>query len=304
MKKCLLTAFFILAAAPLAALSQPTAAAAAPALIGTAPALETVSSAPEETLLTAFTAGISDTPEAAVQLTVSSSVTAGPGAGLNTGANASPVTYAPGAGQSGTEEGTLALDGLYVTPSYNRGDTLVAESRTSDGNGGWVYRQVDAYDPTHDALYKVIREEDGWYVCEYFGGEIWLKKDHCTPVTSLSVGAISEKRAAILKTALSKLGSPYQYAGNGPDRFDCSGFVNYVYDAAGISLPRTSGEIGNMANISRDQIRPGDILWRSGHVGIYLGNNIVIHSEKTGTGVIAEQLNDGDYVRFVNAVGD
>lgn len=303
MKKCLLTTIFILAAVPFAALSQPMTAVAAPALIGTAPSAGVVSSAPSENALTAFAAGISDTPGAVAQLSVSNVNVSGPGAGWNAGPSASPVTYAPGAGQSGTE-GTLALDGLYVTPSYNRGDTLVAESRTSDGNGGWVYRQVDAYDPTHDALYKVIREEDGWYVCEYFGGEIWLKKDHCTPVTSLSVGAISEKRAAILKTALSKLGSPYQYAGNGPDRFDCSGFVNYVYDAAGISLPRTSGEIGNMANISRDQLRPGDILWRSGHVGIYLGNNIVIHSEKTGTGVIAEQLNDGDYVRFVNAVGD
>lgn len=298
MRKCLLTACFILTATSASVLAQPFASVGAPALIGTAPlseAADTVSG----NFLTAFTADISDTPAGSAQL--SSFVSAGPGSGLP-GGSGSPVSSAPGAGQSA--EGDLALDGLYVAPNYDRGDTLVAESRISDGNGGWIYRQIDAYDPTQDALYKVLREEDGWYVCAYFGGEIWLKKDHCTPLTSLSVGSVGDQRATILKAALSKLGNPYQYAGNGPDRFDCSGLVNYAYDAAGISVPRTSGELGSMANISREQLKPGDILWRSGHVAIYLGNNTVIHSEKTGTGVIAEKLKDGDYVRFVNAVGD
>ena len=97
----------------------------------------------------------------------------------------------------------------------------------------------------------------------------------------------------IFLETLEKLGKPYAYGSSGPDSFDCSGFVNYCYSTVGISVPRTSSEIGAMANISADQLQPGDILWSPGHVSIYLGDGTIIHSEKTGTGVIAERLQEG-----------
>lgn len=89
--------------------------------------------------------------------------------------------------------------------------------------------------------------------------------------------------SGIVRTAQSKLGCPYKWGATGPYRFDCSGFTQYVYRKNGKSIPRTSGAQksgGRVIPIS--QARPGDIVWRPGHVGIYVGGGRVIHSPHTG----------------------
>ena len=58
-----------------------------------------------------------------------------------------------------------------------------------------------------------------------------------------------------------------------------------------------------MANISESELQPGDVLWRSGHVAMYIGNGTIIHSENSGSGVRAEALRSGDYSAFVNLLG-
>lgn len=226
---------------------------------------------------------------------VSAPETGGPG--VVSDSNSGRIVTAPSAASS-----ELMLDGLYVTPAYWRGDVYCAESGVSDGNGGWSSIPTTAYTPAHDFLYKLIREEGDWYICAYYGSELRIKKSDARLVSSISVATQDEKRKTILKTAISLLGTPYRYGGNGPDSFDCSGFVNYCYEAAGISVPRSSADFGARANISESQLQPGDVLWRSGHVGIYLGDGKVIHSEKTGTGVRAEYLNGGEYNKFVNLI--
>ncbi|MDO4266406.1 MAG: C40 family peptidase [Eubacteriales bacterium] len=234
----------------------------------------------------------------------------GPGDGLPAadGSTGAGSLGGPSADGSYTGEG-IALDGLYVKPSYWRGDIYCAESCIQNpSTGEWVYTYTDAYNPEHDYLYKVKYEDGDWYVCENFGNDLWLKKAHSTPVTSVPVNAGSEARTKVLQTAFSLLGKPYSYGASGPDSFDCSGFVNYCYKAAGISVPRTSGDFGAMANISYDQLKPGDVLWRSGHVGIYIGvvdgTPKYIHAQNTGTGVVTGTLDAGEYVGFVNVIGD
>lgn len=202
--------------------------------------------------------------------------------------------------QSGSE---LALDGLYVTPTYWRGDVYCAESCVSDGNGGWVYNKTDAYVPTMDKLYKLIREDGDWYVCEHYGRELWIRKSDSRLVSSINIETQDETRKNLVRMAISLLGKPYQAAGSGPDSFDCSGFINYCYSQIGKSVPRTSGDFGAMANISESELQPGDVLWRSGHVAMYIGNGTIIHSENSGSGVRAEALRSGDYSAFVNLLG-
>lgn len=228
----------------------------------------------------------------------------GPGEGLPAATGATVlIGNEPGSG-SGTGSGSFAIEGFYVKPSYWRGDVYCARSCVQAADGSWVYNETTAWDPTQDTLYKVKREEDGWYVCEYFGGEIWLDKTQSTPVTNLNIDVQNEKRAAILRTAIAQLGKPYQYGAMGPDSFDCSGFVNYCYNAAGLSVPRSSGEIGGLSNISYDELKPGDIVWKPGHVGIYVGNGEYIHSENSGTGVIMGKLPRERYSGFINVIGD
>ena len=88
----------------------------------------------------------------------------------------------------------------------------------------------------------------------------------------------------IVNTGLSKRGCPYVWGSTGPNSFDCSGFTQWVYRQNGISIPRTSSEQKSSAKrvVSLSELEVGDILWRSGHVGIYIGNGQYVHAPHTG----------------------
>lgn len=93
----------------------------------------------------------------------------------------------------------------------------------------------------------------------------------------------------IVSTAKSKLGCPYVYGAAGPDTFDCSGLVYWVYGQQGISVPRSTtgylGYVGSNKEVSWDEIRPGDIVWTNSHAGIYIGNDQYIHAPQAGENV-------------------
>jgi hypothetical protein len=80
---------------------------------------------------------------------------------------------------------------------------------------------------------------------------------------------------------------------------DCSGFVQYVFGAHGVRLPRTSREMaltGQSVGRNIEALRPGDLMFfaeRGGgitHVGIYAGENMMVHSSKSGNGVGYDDL--------------
>jgi cell wall-associated NlpC family hydrolase len=98
-----------------------------------------------------------------------------------------------------------------------------------------------------------------------------------TPVVAGSV-------SAVLAYAKAQLGKPYVWAAAGPNGFDCSGLVMASYARAGIKLPhQTGGLIGRGRSVSRAQLQPGDLVFpSSGHVGIYLGDGMMIHAPHPG----------------------
>lgn len=104
----------------------------------------------------------------------------------------------------------------------------------------------------------------------------------------------------ILDSAVQHVGTPYVWGGTSPSGFDCSGFVQYVYRANGVSLSRTSQQqYGNGVSVSRSELSPGDLVFFStyasgaSHVGIYVGNNVMIHSGNRGVGY--SDITDGYY---------
>lgn len=90
---------------------------------------------------------------------------------------------------------------------------------------------------------------------------------------------------AILNEAYNHIGKWYSYGATGPNTFDCSGFTQYVYRVvAGIDITRTTYTQINVGTaVSQSNLQPGDLVFpHTGHVGIYVGNGMMIHAPQTG----------------------
>ncbi len=91
----------------------------------------------------------------------------------------------------------------------------------------------------------------------------------------------------LVKEAKKYLGVPYAWGGSSPNGFDCSGFLNYVFDkSSDINLPRTVSEIYKEGTkVSKPEV--GDIVFfetykpGASHAGIYIGNDQFIHSSSS-----------------------
>lgn len=91
-------------------------------------------------------------------------------------------------------------------------------------------------------------------------------------------------RSAIVAAAYSKVGNAsYVYGAGGPNAFDCSGFVSWCYAQAGYSAPHSSGAYTSWAQTSSPQ--PGDVCWKPGHVGIYIGGGMMIDAANPYLGI-------------------
>lgn len=91
--------------------------------------------------------------------------------------------------------------------------------------------------------------------------------------------------SAVANYACQFVGNPYVYGGTSlTNGADCSGFVMAVYAAFGVGLPHSSSAMTGVGYGVSD-MQPGDIICYSGHVGIYIGNNTIVHAS-TPTGGI------------------
>lgn len=91
----------------------------------------------------------------------------------------------------------------------------------------------------------------------------------------------------IVKKAKTLIGCPYLWGSNGPTSFDSAGFVQFVYkDTLHKSIPRTTFEQLQCGEkiLSITDLLPGDLVFLSqgAHVGIYIGNNQIIHAPFSG----------------------
>ena len=102
---------------------------------------------------------------------------------------------------------------------------------------------------------------------------------------SSNVGSSSRPNyygTSVVGAAYSRLGCPYKWGAAGPNAFDCSGLVQWCYAKAGKSLPHSSGALASCGTrVSISSAKPGDILWKPGHVGIYIGGGKYIHAPHT-----------------------
>jgi cell wall-associated NlpC family hydrolase len=114
---------------------------------------------------------------------------------------------------------------------------------------------------------------------------------------------------SIAAAAAALIGTRYEFGGADLGGFDCSGFALYVYERAGISIPRTAAEQQHAAQpVSLGELAPGDLVFfsmggrRIDHVGIYIGSGRFVHAPHRGVAVSSAELANGYYARhLVNA---
>ena len=104
--------------------------------------------------------------------------------------------------------------------------------------------------------------------------------DPSLPAPGRSPETLGDRAAAF---ARAPLGKPYCWGGTGPGCFDCSGLTYAAWRWAGRDIPRSSSaQHDRLARTHMSTLVPGDILWRPGHVGLYVGGGWVVHAPQRG----------------------
>lgn len=143
---------------------------------------------------------------------------------------------------------------------------------------------------------------------EYRGvaGTSSLEMAKTTPPGMPAKQQLTGSRLGLKAAALAKeqLGKPYQWGASGPEKFDCSGLVMYVYDNLGVKLPRVTGQQAYAGvHVDREDLQPGDLVFfklngsRIDHVGIYVGHSKFVHAPRKHMPVRTDSLNNSYWRR-------
>jgi len=214
------------------------------------------------------------------------------------------------------------LNGL-SSDFLNIGQKLILTSNTNQAAVTAPAVTVNNASTTNSGIYVVKSGDSLWAIANKFGTSIAsIKALNGLSSDNLQVGQtlkISSSAAAsttpvsrsgdnisgtrLVEDAAQYLGTPYRYGGSGPGGFDCSGFTSYIFNRAGISLPRTAaGQYSVGTAVAQSDLQTGDLLFFAGggsgidHVGIYAGNGQMIHSSSPRSGgVIYTPLSSSYY---------
>lgn len=145
---------------------------------------------------------------------------------------------------------------------------------------------VDCYDMTgYIAASQLTLKNEEYYVNCVEGSSETAVMDYTDHADALAM------RHSLLALAQELLGVPYVYGGSSPSGFDCSGFTQYLYGSYGERIERTaSAQLSCGIAVSREGLQVGDLIffrepWQpylATHVGIYAGNNQIIHAGNSG----------------------
>ncbi len=102
------------------------------------------------------------------------------------------------------------------------------------------------------------------------------------------------KAAKVIDFARAQIGKPYVWGASGPGSYDCSGLTQASWKSAGISLPRTTwDQVQAGTTVPVSAAEPGDLVFfydDISHVGIYIGNGMMIHAPHSGANVREESI--------------
>lgn len=134
-----------------------------------------------------------------------------------------------------------------------------------------------------------------WSAVQLVAGEIgyvrrqWLQEK--IPENSLSEQQLREN---VVQTALSYLATPYRWGGKSPLGIDCSGLCSMAYMLNGVYIYRDAKIVEGfpIKEISLEHIQKGDLLYFPGHIALYIGDNLYVHSSLAGNEVHINSLDE------------
>ena len=206
---------------------------------------------------------------------------------------------------SGSVEGYVSLDYILTgKDAVAQADSVVKELATVNADG-LKLREAPSLDaPVYDMVaygeeLEVLDNGSGsdWVGVDFDGNKLYVSADYVSVDTKLKTAlnmteflygaGVSDVRVELCEYAKQFVGNPYVWGGTSLTRgADCSGFVMSVFANYGISLPHSSGAQSNCGTkISASEAQPGDIVCCSGHVGIYVGNNTIVHASTPSSGI-------------------
>lgn len=208
----------------------------------------------------------------------------------------SSVQYVSAAPETQQNMTTVVRNGAYYSAAVigqMENGTQVNVLETS----GDFYK-VDCYDMTgYIAMSQIVYTEDKYYVnCQADSNET-RTMEYTDYTEALTV------RHSLLELAQAQLGKPYIYGGAGTAGFDCSGLMYYLYGQHGVSLHRSADvQLQDGIVVAREGLQVGDLVffleshlpYLASHVGIYAGNNQIIHAGSAG--IAYADLDESYYV--------
>ncbi|MGQ7884729.1 NlpC/P60 family protein [Paenibacillus sp. WC2504] len=145
-----------------------------------------------------------------------------------------------------------------------------------------------------------------------------IKEQYEQKATSDSKDEMWKRKAdPLIIKGMSFLGTPYVFGAKGgqTDAFDCSSFLQYLFATQEVNLPRDTGQQSERGTeVSMNELREGDLVFfttpkrknkegteQIGHVAVYMGNGLILHTFRTGIGVTISELDAVWKDRFVKA---
>lgn len=202
--------------------------------------------------------------------------------------------------------------------AYIRNATVVADVLNVRGGQGTEYEILTQI--LQNQVYQVTGEPvNGWYPVQVDEINGWVCGEYITIQETFSYAEEEEKRLAeeadekkvqeqqetsvaasytldngslgqtVIEFACQFIGNPYVWGGTSlTEGADCSGFVQSVYANFGVDLPRTTWEMENAGYaVSYEEALPGDLVLYDGHVGLYMGDGMIVNAmnEVDGIGI-------------------
>ena len=199
-------------------------------------------------------------------------------------------------------EAKIVLIGTKEKPAPEPAEETVGTNNTTDNTDDTIERDPISGEPLN--VDTSIDEESGsanssgsvsqGYVDTRSGTSTpnGVKTQASTTAPTSIVKSNKTRGQKAVDLAYTRLGSDYNWASSGERAFDCSGLIYWIYKKnLGVDIPRTAKQQGSSAQqIPLSELEPGDLLWTSSHIGMYIGDGKMIHASRSNDEVVVSGI--------------